>query len=137
MNHALMNWTAHAETMTATVLILMVALGKAIRSLSKRLSKSRLTLTTDSFALTMQTRPDLSRQESPPHDKGGNDNGRCNDDDRRILGTDTGDAGANASTTRIDDDDLLVIPKETQGQKEPETQEGSHRSQPAFENQKW
>lgn len=79
MNHALTNLTVPAETMTATALILLAVLAKAIQNLSKRLSKSRLTLETDSFALIMQTQQDLSPQESPPLEldlSGGNDNGR-------------------------------------------------------------
>jgi hypothetical protein len=87
MNPALTNLTVHAETMTAIALILLVALRKAIRNLSKRLSKSQLTLETDSFGLTLQTKPHSLPQESQPLDQGGNDNGTSNDDDGRISGT--------------------------------------------------
>lgn len=84
MNPALTNLTVHAETMTAIALILVVALRKAIRNLSKRLSKSQLTLETDSFGLTLQTKQHSLQQESPLLEQGGNDNGTSNDDDGRI-----------------------------------------------------
>ena len=84
MNHVWTNLTVHAETMTALVLILSVALAKAIRNLSKRLSQSRLTLETDSFVLHMQTPPDSLRQELPPLEQGGDDNGRSENDNGGI-----------------------------------------------------
>ena len=134
MNHALMNWTAHAETMTGTALILLVVLGKAIQSLSKRLSKSRLTLTTDSFALTMQTKPDLLPQESPPHVQGGNDNGRRDDDDRGIPGVNPRHAGENAFRGTCT---YPGAAQEAQRQEESQAKASSDRSQPQVENQKW
>lgn len=79
MNPALTNLTVPAETMIGTALILLGVAVKVMRNLSKRLSQSRLTLETDSFALIMQTQQDLSPQESPPLEldlSGGNDNGR-------------------------------------------------------------
>ena len=87
MNPALTNWTVHAETMTGLALILMAVLVKVIRNLSKRLSQSRLTLETESFVLHMQTPQDSLRQESPPLEQGGSDNGNSNDDDGRISST--------------------------------------------------
>ena len=84
MNHAWTNLTVHAETMTALVLILSVALAKAIRNLSKRLSQSRLTLETDSFVLHMQTPQDSLQQESQLHVRGGDDDGRSKNDDGGI-----------------------------------------------------
>ena len=87
MNPASINSTVPVETMIGTALILLVALRKAIRNLSKRLSKSQLTLETDSFGLTLQTKPHSSPQESQPHDQGGNDDGPSNNDNGRISGT--------------------------------------------------
>ena len=84
MNPALTNLTVHAETMTAIALILVVALRKAIQNLLQRLSRSRLTLETDSFGLTLQTKQQSLQQELPLQEEGGNDNGTSNDDDGRI-----------------------------------------------------
>lgn len=134
MNHALMNWTAHAETMTALALILMGVLAKVIRNLSKRLSESRLTLETDSFALTMQTKQGLLQRESPLLEQGGNDDGRRDDVNRRIPCLDSGNARTNA---HAGDPWSVTRTEEAQGQEEPEAQEGGHRSQQTPENQKW
>jgi hypothetical protein len=87
MSPALTNLTVHAETMTAIALILLVALRKVILNSLKRLSRSRLTLETESFDLTLQTKQHSLQQELPLHDQGGNDNGRSNDDDGRIPST--------------------------------------------------
>ena len=84
MNHAEISSIVPAESMTVIVLILLAAVAKAIRSLSKRLSLSRLTLETDSFALTLQTQQDSSQRELAPHDLGGNDDGRSKDDNGGI-----------------------------------------------------
>lgn len=82
MNHALTNWTAHAESMTVTVLILLAAVAKGMQHLLKRLSKSRLTLQTDSFDLTLQTKQGLLLQESQQHPQQGDDkDGNSNNDD--------------------------------------------------------
>ncbi len=134
MNHVLMNWTVHAETMTALALILLGVLAKVIQNLSKRLSKSRLTLETDSFALTMQTKQGLSRQESQPQELGGNDDGRRDDVNRGIPGVDPGNARTNANAS---DTWSITRTKEAQRQEESQTQEGRDRSQQAVENQKW
>ena len=74
-----------ADNMTVTVLILLGAAVEAIRRSLKRLSKSRLTLTTESFDLTLQTKQHLLQQELLQLELGGEDNGRSNDDDGRIL----------------------------------------------------
>ena len=87
MNPALTNLTVPAETMIGTALILLVVLRKAILNSLKRLSKSRLTLETESFDLTLQTKQHLSQQELLQHEQGGNDDGTSNDDDGRISGT--------------------------------------------------
>ena len=87
MDAASMNWTVLAENTTGTVLILVAALVEAIRRLSKRLSGSRLTLETDSFVLTTQTKPHSSQQESPLLEQGGTDNANSDDDDGRIPAT--------------------------------------------------
>lgn len=87
MNPASINSIVPAETMIGTALILLVVLRKAILNSLKRLSKSRLTLETESFDLTLQTKQHLSQQESPLHEEGGNDNGTSNNDDGRIFGT--------------------------------------------------
>ncbi len=84
MNLASISWIAHAETMIGTALILLVVLRKAILNSLRRLSKSRLTLETDSFDLTLQTKLHSSQQESPQLEQGGNDKGTSNDDDGRI-----------------------------------------------------
>jgi len=87
-SHALTNSIAPAESMTAIVLILLAAAVKAMRNWSKRLSQSRLTLQTDSFDLTLQTKQPSSLQELPPHEQQGVDeNGNSNDDDGRIPST--------------------------------------------------
>ena len=82
--HVLMNSIVPVEIMTETVLILVVALVEAMRRLSKRLFRSRLTLETESFALTMQTKPHSSPQELQQPEQGGPDNGTSNNDARRI-----------------------------------------------------
>ena len=87
MNHAWTNLTVPAEITTGTVLILLAVVVKGMRNLFARLSKSRLTLETDSFALTLQTPQDSSPQELAPHDLGGNDDGRSKDDDGGIPAT--------------------------------------------------
>ena len=87
MSPVLTNLTAHAETMTVTALILLGVLAKAMKNLSKRLSQSRLTLETDSFGLTLQTKQASLPQESQPHDQGGNDDGHRDNDDGRISST--------------------------------------------------
>ena len=88
MNDVWINSIVHAESMTVIVLILLVALGKAIRNLSKRLSLSRLTLETGSSTLNLQIQPHLSQQELPPHEQqGDDDNGNSDDDNGRIPTT--------------------------------------------------
>jgi hypothetical protein len=76
-----------AETTIGTVLILLVAVEEVIRRSLKKLSKSRLTLSTESFDLTLQTKQLSSQQELPQQEQGGKDNGRSNNDDGRILDT--------------------------------------------------
>ena len=87
MNLALTNWIVPAETMIGTALILLVVLRKAILNSLRRLSKSRLTLETESFDLTLQTKQPSSQQESLLHAQGGNDNGTSNNDNGRIPST--------------------------------------------------
>ena len=88
MNHALTNLTAHAESMTVIVLILLVAARKVIRLLSKRQFPSHLTLQTDSFDLHLQTKPLSSQQELVQQEQQGDDeDGRSTDDDGRIPST--------------------------------------------------
>ena len=85
MNDAWINLIVHAESMTVIVLILLVALGKAIRNLSKRLSLSRLTLETGSSTLNLQIQQHSSQQELQPQEQQGDDeDGRSTDDDGRI-----------------------------------------------------
>lgn len=85
MNHVLTNLTAHAESMTVIALILTAAVVKAMRNWLRRLSQSRLTLQTDSFDLTLQTKPPSSLQESALQQPQGDDeDGNSNDDDGRI-----------------------------------------------------
>jgi hypothetical protein len=85
MSPASINWTAHVESMTVIVLILMVAVRKVIRLLSKRHFPSHLTLQTDSFDLHLQTKQHSSQQELPQQEQPGDDeNGNSNDDDGRI-----------------------------------------------------
>ena len=87
-NHALTNLTAHAESMTVIALILLAAVVKAMRHWSKRLSRYRLTLQTDSFDLQLQTKPPSSPQESLQQQQLGDDeDGNCNDDHGRIPST--------------------------------------------------
>ena len=88
MNPVPTNWTAHAESMTVIVLILLVAARKVIRLLSKRHFPSHLTLQTDSFDLHLQTKQHLSQQELPQQEQQGDDeDGRSTDDDGRIPPT--------------------------------------------------
>ena len=88
MNHVLTNSIAPAESTIAIALILMVAVVKAIRHLSKRLSLSRLTLQTDSSILHLQIKPHSSLQESLQQEPQGEDeDGNSNDDDGRIPST--------------------------------------------------
>jgi len=79
------NLTAHAESMTVIVLILLGAAVKAIRHLSRRHFPSHLTLQTDSFDLHLQTKQHLSQQESQQQEQQGDDeDGRSTDDNGRI-----------------------------------------------------
>lgn len=88
MNHASINWIAHAESMTVIVLILVAAAVKAMRNLLKRRFPSHLTLQTDSFGLHLQTKQHLSQQELALQQQQGDDeNGRSTDDDGRIPPT--------------------------------------------------
>ena len=88
MNDVWINSIVHAESMTVIVLILLVALAKAIRNLSKRLSLSRLTLETGSSTLNLQIQPHSSQQESQQQEQQGVDeDGRSTDDDGRIPPT--------------------------------------------------
>jgi hypothetical protein len=87
MNPASINSTVPVETMIGTALILLVALRKVILNSLRRLSKSRLTLETESFDLTLQTKQHSSQQELPLLEQGGNDDGTSNDDNGRISGT--------------------------------------------------
>ena len=89
MNHVLTNWTAHAESMTVTALILMAVLAKAIQHLSKRLSQYRLTLQTDSFDLHLQTKQHSSQQESQQQEQheGDDGDGRSENDNGRVPRT--------------------------------------------------
>jgi hypothetical protein len=84
MNPASINSIVPVETMIGTALILLVALRKVILNSLRRLSRSRLTLETDSFDLTLQTKQHSSQQESQPHEQGGNDNATSDNDDGRI-----------------------------------------------------
>ena len=82
------NLTAHAESMTVIVLILLAAAVKGIRHLSRRHFPSHLTLQTDSFDLHLQTKPPSSLQESQQQEQQGDDeDGNSNDDDGRISST--------------------------------------------------
>jgi len=88
MNHVLTNWTVDAEIMTAIVLILVGAVVKAMRLLSKRLSKSRLILETDSLTLNWQTKQhSLPLESQQQEQQGEDDHGNSNDDDGRIPST--------------------------------------------------
>ncbi len=88
MSPALTNLTAHAESMTVIVLILVVAARKAIRLLSKRRFPSHLTLQTDSFDLHLQTKQLSSQQESQQQEQQGDDeDGRSENDNGRISPT--------------------------------------------------
>ena len=89
MNPVPTSLTAHAESMTVIVLILLVAARKVIRLLSKRHFPSHLTLQTDSFDLHLQTKQHLSQQELLQLEQQGDDNhGNSNDDNGRIPSTD-------------------------------------------------
>jgi len=88
MNHVLTNLTAHVESMIVIVLILVGALAKAMRLLSKRLSKSRLILETDSLTLNWQTKQHSLPQELPQQEQQGDDkDGNSNNDNGRIPST--------------------------------------------------
>jgi hypothetical protein len=85
MSPALTNSTVPAESMTVIVLILVAAAAKGIRHLFKRRFPSHLTLQTDSFDLTLQTKPHLSPQELLQQEQQGvDDNGNSDNDDGRI-----------------------------------------------------
>ena len=89
MNHVLTNSIVPAESMTVIVLILVGAVVKAIRSLSKRLSLSRLTLQTDSSTLHLQIKPHSSQLESQLLEQQGDaENDRSTNDNGRIPSTD-------------------------------------------------
>ena len=89
MNHVLTNSIVPAESMIGIALILMAVAVKVIRSLSKRLSLSRLTLETDSSTLHLQIKPHSSQLESPQLEQPGVDeNANSNNDDGRIPSTD-------------------------------------------------
>jgi len=89
MNPASINSIVPAENMTVIVLILVAAAAKGIRSLSKRLSLSRLTLQTDSSTLHLQIKPHSSQQELLQQEQPGVDeNAKCDDDHGRIPSTD-------------------------------------------------
>jgi len=89
MNHASINSIVGAESMTGIALIVVAVLVKGIRNLSKRLSRSHLTLETDSLTLNWQTQPHLSPQELQRQDQQGDDeDGGCNDEHGRIPSTD-------------------------------------------------
>ena len=91
MNHVLTNSTVPVENMIGIALILVAVAVKGIRILSKRLSQYRLTLQTESFDLTMQTKPHSLPQESlqleqpgvDENDRSTNDNGRIPSTDKR------------------------------------------------------
>ena len=88
MNHVLTNLTAHVESMIVIVLILVGALVKAMRILSKRLSRSRLILETDSLTLNWQTKQHSLPQELPQQEQQGDDkDGNSNNDNGRIPST--------------------------------------------------
>lgn len=88
MNHASINSIVDAESMTVIALIVVGVLAKAIRNLSKRLSKSQLTLETDSLTLSWQTPPPSLPPELPQQEQQGDDeDGRSTDDDGRIPST--------------------------------------------------
>jgi hypothetical protein len=88
MDHVLTNSTVHAESMTVIVLIVVGVLAKAMKNLSKRLSKSRLILETDSLTLNWQTQQHSLQQESQQQEQQGDDeNGRSDDDNGRISPT--------------------------------------------------
>ena len=85
MNHAEISSIVPAESMTVIVLILLAAVAKAIRSLSKRLSLSRLTLETDSSTLSLRIQPHSSQLELQLHEQQGVDeHGNSNDDNGGI-----------------------------------------------------
>ena len=85
MNLASISSIVPAESMTVIVLILVAAAAKAIRSLSKRLLRYRLTLQTESFDLHLQTKQLLSQQELLQLEQhGGDEGGRSENDNGRI-----------------------------------------------------
>ena len=85
MDDAWINSIVHAENTIVIVLIAVGVLAKAIRNLSKRLSKSHLILETDSLTLNWQTKQHLSQQESQQQEQQGDDeDGRSTDDNGRI-----------------------------------------------------
>lgn len=89
MSLALTNSTAPAEIMIGIALIVVAAVARAMRNWLQRLSQSRLTLQTDSFDLTLQTKPHSSLQESRlQQPQGDDDHGNSDDDNRRIPGSD-------------------------------------------------
>jgi hypothetical protein len=88
MNPASINSIAHVESMTVIVLMLVVAVAKAIQRLLKRRFPSHLTLQTDSFDLTLQTKQHLSPQESlRPGPQGDDKDANSDNDDGRIPPT--------------------------------------------------
>ena len=88
MSLALTNSTAPAESMIVIVLILVAAAAKGIRHLFKRRFPSHLTLQTDSFDLTLQTKQHSSQQESLQLEQQGDDDyGNSSDDDGGISPT--------------------------------------------------
>ena len=88
MSPVLTNSTVPAESMTVIVLILVAAAAKGIRHLFKRRFPSHLTLQTDSFDLTLQTKQPSLQQESLQRDQqGDDDHGNSNDDDGGISST--------------------------------------------------
>ena len=89
MSPALTNLIVPVENMIGIALILTAVLVKAIRSLSKRLSLSRLTLETESSTLHLQIKPHSSPQELLQLEQPGDDeNDRSTNDNGRIPSTD-------------------------------------------------
>lgn len=86
MSLASMNSTAPAEVMIATALILVAAAVRVMRNWLRRLSQSRLILQTDSFDLTLQTKPPSSLQGSQqqPQREGDDEDGNSNNDHRGV-----------------------------------------------------
>nr|CRY97511.1 hypothetical protein [uncultured prokaryote] len=88
MNHVLTNLIAHVETMIVIALIILGALAKGMRILSKRLSKSRLILETDSLTLNWQAKQHSLPQELPQQEQQGDDeDGNSDNDNGRIPTT--------------------------------------------------